>query len=447
VIIEDPSDELSKVFDVNFEKNENIRKLLDIEDIINLDIDGKQSQFHGSLLLIPTPIGNMKDMSLRIYEALHKVDIIACEDTRFAGKLFTQMKNKNFRTLYSEEYWAEMDNSETLDEYEQEAEKFASVLSHEKAKWDKIVEEHPNMVELKRDKKKLRELYQKQDVLEMVDRGNKILDDHDTLNFLKSEETDTGTLYDTKTYRRKNKSSYGLDDDFVSFIKQKVYESKLKKGRGIFISCHKFNESAKVDQLIRCMEAGLKVGLISDAGTPTLSDPGNILVACAIKAKIVVEPLPGPSAVTVALSASGFPLDCYQFVGYLSKTLSEKQAKVEELKERTQPFLIFENKNRILKTLLTIEKIYGSKQYVCLGVELTKMHQRILRGTIEEVYDKLNQNPDYTFPALKGELTLVVAPYSAKFNADLLVDKPDIDPITEFQRREASSRAHEIDDA
>jgi len=73
------------------------------------------------------------------------------------------------------------------------------------------------------------------------------------------------------------------------------------------------------------------------------------------------------------------------------------------------------------------------------------MHQRILRGTVEEVYDKVNQNPDYTFPALKGELTLVVAPYSDKFNVELYVEEENVDPIVAFQRKEASSRAHEID--
>ena len=82
----------------------------------------------------------------------------------------------------------------------------------------------------------------------------------------------------------------------------------------------------------------------------------------------MVEPLPGPSAVTVALSASGFPLDSYNFIGYLSKTLSEKTERLQSLKESKYTFLIFENKNRILKTLLTIEKIYGKQHFVCLGV-------------------------------------------------------------------------------
>ena len=131
-IVENDSEEIQNIFDKERERNENIRKMLDIDDVVNLDIDGKQSQFHGSLIIIPTPVGNMRDMSLRVYEALYDVDIIACEDTRFAGKLFTQMKEKNFKTLYSDDYWADKQNAEILAEFEEESEETYSIIQRDK---------------------------------------------------------------------------------------------------------------------------------------------------------------------------------------------------------------------------------------------------------------------------------------------------------------------------
>lgn len=433
-IIEEDTADLQTIFDKEREKNENIKKMLDIEDVVNLDIDGKQSQFHGSLIIIPTPVGNMRDMSQRIYEALHEVDIIACEDTRFAGKLFTQMKEKNFKTLYSDQYWQDKQNAEILDEFEEESKEIYDIIAHDKKVWEQLREEHPNFYDLRRDKAKLKEYYQRDNIVEMIKKGDNILDDIDTQNFLKKEhdkeygsfKREGGVLYDTKSYRRKNKANYGIDDDFISFMKDKIYKTKLNKGRGVFISCHKFNEAEKTDQLIRCMQNGMKIGLICDAGTPTLSDPGNILVAASIKQGIIVESQPGPSAITVALSSSGFPSDCYIFVGYLSKTLSDKKKKLEELKEQKQTFQLFENKNRILKTLLTIEKVFGKQHLVCVGIELTKMHERNLRGTIEEVYDRINTTPDYTMPSLKGEITIVVAPYTEKYNVGLVVENEEL---------------------
>lgn len=87
--------------------------------------------------------------------------------------------------------------------------------------------------------------------------------------------------------------------------------------RGLFLSVHKFNEEGRVDKLVQAMQAGLKVALISDAGTPTISDPGSHLVHVCIKNNVPVESLPGPSSVSVALSSSGFPADRFQFLGNL----------------------------------------------------------------------------------------------------------------------------------
>lgn len=358
------------------------------------------------------------------------------------------MKEKNIGGLFNKQW--ETENASTLSDFEQEVETTDSIFEQDKKNWEAIVKEHPSMFDLRRDKQKLRDFYQKDDVMEMINKSRDILKDMDSLSYLTKknqddDEYDSGkNLYDTKAYRRKNKASYGIDDEFIQFIKNKIENTKQKKGRGIFISCHKYNEQIKVDRLIRCMQSGLKIALISDAGTPTLSDPGNLIVNACIRESIAVEALPGPCSITVALSGSGFPLDTYNFVGYLPKTYSEKLEKLEQVKLQEKTFLLFENKNRVLKTLMSIEKVFGKRQMVSLGIELTKLHERNLRGTVESVYDKINTNSDYTIPSLKGEITITVAPYIAQFNKELYAEKEE-DEKDFYERQKLFDRTLEME--
>jgi len=113
---------------------------------------------------------------------------------------------------------------------------------------------------------------------------------------------------------------YGLENEDMQSLKQKIERSKKKKGRGLLISFYEFNQEKRIPKLIRAMRLGLRVGLVSDAGTPTISDPGHQFVAEARKAGIPAQSIPGPCSITTALSASGFVADTYVFKGYLAKT-------------------------------------------------------------------------------------------------------------------------------
>jgi len=159
------------------------------------------------------------------------------------------------------------------------------------------------------------------------------------------------------------------------------------------------------------------VALVSDAGTPTISDPGYKLINEAHKENIKIESLPGPNSVSVGLSSSGFPSDNFVFEGYVSKTPSLKISKLEKAKELGLTCVLFESKARVMRTLLTLEKIFGDKQQIFIGMELTKMHETLLRGTISEVYEKLSKEERHR--EIKGEITMVIAPYTPEYNAAL----------------------------
>lgn len=118
---------------------------------------------------------------------------------------------------------------------------------------------------------------------------------------------------------------YGIENDQTREAKEKISKSKKKKGRGLLLSFYEFNQELRIPRLIRAMKMGFRVALVSDAGTPTISDPGYKFLKAAQEQGIAVEALPGPCAVTTALSACGFPSERFQFAGYLSKTKSERE--------------------------------------------------------------------------------------------------------------------------
>ena len=114
-------------------------------------------------------------------------------------------------------------------------------------------------------------------------------------------------------------SFYGLEDEFITFLKIKIKHTKQRKGRGVMVSYHAFNEDLRLSRLCKLMHYGLTIGLVSDAGTPSISDPGDKLVSACLKENIEIEALPGSSAVITALSGSGFPAGRFFFEGFLPK--------------------------------------------------------------------------------------------------------------------------------
>lgn len=150
---------------------------------------------------------------------------------------------------------------------------------------------------------------------------------------------------------------YGIENEHTKETKDKIRESKQKKGRGLLLSFYEFNQELRIPRLVRAMKMGFKVALVSDAGTPTISDPGFKLTQAAHTEGIAVEALPGPCAVTTAVSASGFPCERFSFMGYIPKNQTEKEDLLIRSAATGQTTVFYDSPNRIIRTLDTINEV------------------------------------------------------------------------------------------
>jgi 16S rRNA (cytidine1402-2'-O)-methyltransferase len=165
-------------------------------------------------------------------------------------------------------------------------------------------------------------------------------------------------------------------------------------------SLHEHNEERKLATLIERLRAGESVALVSDAGTPVVSDPGFRLVRAAVAAGLRVEPVPGASAVLAAIVASGLPTDAFVFLGCPPPRAGERRTWFVNLREDRRTLVLFESPHRIRSTLSIALETLGNRQ-ACIGRELTKVHEDFVRGPISELIDGLDTP--------RGEFTLVVA--------------------------------------
>jgi len=168
------------------------------------------------------------------------------------------------------------------------------------------------------------------------------------------------------------------------------------------VSYHEHNEQTRAPELLRRLVAGESVALVSDAGTPVLSDPGFTLVQQAIAAGVPVVAVPGPSAITAALSVAGLPTDRFLFLGFLPRKAGERRRALAEVATIPWTLVLFEAPHRMAQTLRDLHATLGDRQIVVVR-ELTKKFEEIIRGTVSQVTDRLQQTP------WRGELTLVVA--------------------------------------
>jgi 16S rRNA (cytidine1402-2'-O)-methyltransferase len=169
------------------------------------------------------------------------------------------------------------------------------------------------------------------------------------------------------------------------------------------VSYHEHNENARAAQLIEALQSGENVALVSDAGTPLISDPGYRVVASAIEAGISVAPIPGPCAAIAALSASGMATDEFRFAGFLPVKKTARRKLLEELKGAACTLIFYEAPHRILETLEEIAEVMGPRR-IAIARELTKIHEEILRGTAAELRERLSARP-----SIRGEMTLLIA--------------------------------------
>lgn len=166
-------------------------------------------------------------------------------------------------------------------------------------------------------------------------------------------------------------------------------------------SFHKFNEHGTVQSIVDRILAGQQVAMISDAGTPAISDPGYLLVRYAIDAGIEVECLPGPTAFVPALVCSGLPCDKFVFEGFLP-VKKGRQTRLSELAFETRTMIIYESPHRLTKTLAQLAEIFGDDRPASVSREISKKFEQTLRGTLTE----LTQHFTATEP--RGEIVLVV---------------------------------------
>ena len=168
------------------------------------------------------------------------------------------------------------------------------------------------------------------------------------------------------------------------------------------ISCHDFNEKSRLEIITKAASLNQKIALVSDAGTPLISDPGNEIVRQAIACHMNIIPIPGPSAFVLALIASGLPCDRFIFEGFLPPKPGLLKRKLEDLRTEERTIIIYESPHRLLKTLTAIKNIFGDRK-ICLARELTKFHEEIIRAPLSEVLEKLSSSK------ILGEYVLVIA--------------------------------------
>ena len=182
------------------------------------------------------------------------------------------------------------------------------------------------------------------------------------------------------------------------------------------LSLHEHNEAARIPRILDALREGKHVAVVSDAGTPVVSDPGAALVGAAVEAGFRVVPIPGPSAVTAAVSLADFPALTFTFVGFLPRRRSERTGLLSALAGLPVALVIFEAPHRIRETLADIDAVLGNRRML-LARELTKVHEEVLRGTAAEIRAVLPAAP-------RGEVTLVIegAPKEAARREDTRAD-------------------------
>ena len=173
---------------------------------------------------------------------------------------------------------------------------------------------------------------------------------------------------------------------------------------------HDYNEREKCNSVIDKLKQGDSIALISDAGTPLISDPGYVLVSVAKKNSVNVVPVPGPSALIAALSASGIPSDSFSFFGFLP---SKQNARIKTLKmfaSRPETIIVYESPKRISNTLADMLFVFGKDREVCLAKEITKTFETILTTNIPSLIDYISSDPSHQ----KGEFVILISSTAKK---------------------------------
>jgi len=182
------------------------------------------------------------------------------------------------------------------------------------------------------------------------------------------------------------------------------HSGRLLKALGInkrLISYHELNERSRAQQLVDMIRQGQSVAVISDAGSPGISDPAYRVVRTAIDNDILIVPIPGATSVIPALTASGLPTDRFFFEGFLPNKSGARRTRLEKLREYEHTLVFFESPHRVVKSLQDIKIVLGDRP-ACLARELTKLHEEFIRGSVSEILARLGDK------TIRGEIVLVI---------------------------------------
>jgi 16S rRNA (cytidine1402-2'-O)-methyltransferase len=169
------------------------------------------------------------------------------------------------------------------------------------------------------------------------------------------------------------------------------------------VSYHEHNEMTRAPELLIALEQGAKIALVSDAGMPLVSDPGYRLVTLCLRHQIPVVPVPGPSALLAALSASGLPNEEFLFVGFLPARTGERQRALERLRIEDRTIIVYEAPHRLEESVAAALEILGDRP-ACVAREVTKLHEEFRRGKLSALLASLQERP------ARGEITLLIGP-------------------------------------
>src|SRR5271169_3308961 len=169
------------------------------------------------------------------------------------------------------------------------------------------------------------------------------------------------------------------------------------------ISYHEHNEMTRAAELVKEMQEGASVALVTDAGMPGISDPGYRLISLAIRHHVPVVPIPGASAFLAALVASGLPTDSFRFSGFLPAKRGERRAALEAIRTSPRTQVFYEAPHRIVEALSDVVEVLGKDRHVVIAREVTKLHEEFLRGRAGEVLETLKARD-----GVKGEITLLI---------------------------------------
>ena len=195
-----------------------------------------------------------------------------------------------------------------------------------------------------------------------------------------------------------------LDSSEIIACEDTRVSGKLLTHYGIkkkLLSYHDFNEEKQVPKLLDVILSGGNVSVITDAGSPGLSDPAYRIIRAAIENDVIISPLPGPNALIPALTGSGLPLDRFFFEGFLPNKSSARKNRLEKLKELKHTLVFYESPHRIVKTVGDALEVFGDRP-ACIAREISKIYEEFIRGTLSEILKNISSRK------IKGEIVLII---------------------------------------